>query len=279
MLATALFLATLLPGHTVMQKSAFSAARIHFAIVFIGGPDPQGEGKNILNQFLANLSKISGISRSRLAGHYFNSLPAAKAYIRRNRNCFIVGSIGFFAANRRSMNLVPLAKVSMQGSDREQYFLVVKKGRYRNLQQMKGKKISGNVLYESSRFLSNIVFQKRINVRTYFRLKPTHRPLTAVRRVSRGRVDGVLLNRMQYNSLKRLAMFRRLQVAYRSPRLPALGLMMVNTPVNRAEKGKLLKALTGLCRMPEGQKVCKNFGIQGFNKVTPGEVERAVASY
>lgn len=274
-----LSLCAVLPMNMSTRNAAYSADKIHFAIVFAGGPDPQGEGKNILNQFLDNLSRMTGISASRLTGQYFNRLSTAKRYISRNRNCFIMGSIGFYAENKNRFGLVPLTKVSMQGSDREQYFLLVKKGRYKNLKQMRGKKISGNVLYENKRFLSRIIFANKVNVASFFKLKPTQRPLTAVRRLTRNRIDGVLLNRMQYNSLKKLSLFQRVSVVYTSPSLPALGLMMVNTPVNAAVKNKIVSAITGMCSLQDGKKVCSNFGIQGFKSVSAGEVESALSSY
>ncbi len=275
----AFLFATMLPlGHS-LQESGYAESKIYFAIVFPGGPDPQGEGKNILNQFLGHLSKMTGISSSRLTGQYFNSLSTATSYIRQNRNCFVMASIGFYAANKRSLNLVPLTKVSMEGSDREQFFLLVKKGKYRNLNQLRGKVVSGNVLYENPRFLNKIVFKNKINVSTFFKMKPTQRPLTAVRRLRRGKVDGVLLNRMQYNSLKKLALFQQISVVYSSPSLPALGLMMVKTPVTSSVQEKVVRAMTGMCSLREGKKVCNNFGIQGFKRVNGGEVEGALKSY
>lgn len=84
---------------------------------------------------------------------------------------------------------------------------------------------------------------------------------------------------MQYNSLKRLSLFQKLSVVYKSPSLPALGLMMVNTPANAAVKPKIIAAITGMCSLQEGEKVCRNFGIQGFEKVTAGEVESALSTY
>ena len=155
-----------LPGVFQQPGTSLSAGteKIHFAIVFPGGPDTGPEGDKIITQFLDILTQQTKIARSDVTGQYFNNIAPAKEYIQKNRNCFIMGSIGFFLSNRVSYNLVPLSLVTSDGKRTEQYFLIVKKGSYKSLGELKGKKVSGNVLYEDTKFINTLVFDNKINV-------------------------------------------------------------------------------------------------------------------
>ncbi len=246
------------------NSPGYSAEKTSFALIFLGGPDTGAEGDKIINQFLSTLARLSNMGANSFQGKYFNSMTEAKAYITQNRNVYIMASIGFFLSNRNAMNLTPLALVKLQGNDREQFYLSVKKGAYKNLQQLKGKTLSGNVLYEDGKFINAMIFDNEIRIGDHFVLKPTNRPLSAIRKLTTGQFDAVLLNHMQYFSLKGLAIFQQIEVIHKSPKMPALGMMMTNTPQNRSTKNRILSAVTTMCNQADTKGVCKNFGIDGF---------------
>ena len=252
---------------------------VDFVIIFPGGPDTQQEGTSMISQFISNLVKLTGLSKSQLRGKYFNNINLARTYIKTHRNSFIMGSLGFFLAHKSNMGLVPLATVNLGSSNKERYYLVVKKGRYGSLNQLKGKTLSGNVIFETKNYINNIVFNDSIDVSKHFLLKPTSRPLSAVRRLTRKRIDAVLLNKMQYESLKSLALFSKIEVIYKSNEVPALGLMMVNNSRTKSVKDKVLNAVTTMCNLADTKEVCKNFGLSGFLRVKPGELDEVTRKY
>jgi len=110
-------------------------------------------------------------------------------------------------------------------------------------------------------------------------LKPSSRPLSAVRKLTSGQVDAVLLNHMQYTSLKNLDVFSKIEVLYQSPQMPALGLMMANTKTNNAAKEKIVNAVTRMCNQADTKDACKNFGIDGFNKLEVGTLKDEITKY
>ena len=252
---------------------------VDFVIIFPGGPDTQQEGASMINQFITNLAKLTGISKSQLRGKYFNNINSARTYIKNHRNSFIMGSLGFFLAHKSNMKLVPLATVNLGSSNKERYYLVVKKGRYSSLNRLKGKTLSGNVIFENKNYINNIVFNDSIDVSKHFILKPTSRPLSAVRRLTRKRIDSVLLNKMQYESLKSLALFSKIEVIYKSNEVPALGLMMVDSTKTNSVKNKVLSAVTRMCNLADTKDVCKNFGLSGFLRVKPGELDEVTEKF
>ena len=264
---------------STLRTPGYGAEKINFAVIFLGGPDTGVEGDKIINQFMASLAKLTSMKKDSLQGKYFNNINDAKTYIRENKNSYIMGSIGFYLANKKSMDLVPLAAVKIDNDDREQYVLIVKKGSYKSLKQLKGKVLAGNVLYEDVKFINKLIFENKIDIAKHFQLKPSNRPLSAVRKLTSGQVDAVLLNNMQYASLKSLDVFSKIEVLYQSPQMPALGLMMANTKTNNAVKEKIVNAVTRMCNQADTKEACKNFGIDGFNKLEAGTLKDEITKY
>lgn len=262
-----------------LTMPGYCAEKINFAVIFLGGPDTGAEGEKIISQFMSSLTKLTAMKKDSLQGKYFNNITDAKSYIQQNKNTYIMGSIGFYLANKKSMNLSPLAAVKIDGDDKEQYSLIVKKGSYKSLKQLKGKILAGNVLYEDTRFINRIIFNNKINIANYFKLKPSSRPLSAVRKLTSGEYDAVLLNHMQYNSLKNLDVFNKIEVLHQSPKIPALGLMMANTKTNNAAKSKIVNAVTRMCNQADTKEACKNFGIDGFDKLEAENLKNEISKY
>ncbi|MBP7734894.1 MAG: PhnD/SsuA/transferrin family substrate-binding protein [Spirochaetes bacterium] len=261
------------------HSKGYCAEKINFAVIFLGGPDTGEEGEKIISQFMTSLTKLTSMKKDSLQGKYFNNISDAKSYIKQNKNSYIMGSLGFYLANKKSMNLSPLAVVKIGGDDKEQYYLIVKKGAYKSLKQLKGKVLAGNILYEDTKFINKVIFDNKIDVTKHFQLKPSNRPLSAVRKLTSGQFDAVLLNNMQYNSLKNLDVFNKIEVIFQSSKMPALGLMMTNTKTNNAAKNKIVNAVTRMCNQADTKDACKNFGIDGFDKLEAETLKNEITKY
>jgi hypothetical protein len=262
-----------------MQTPGHCAEKINFAVIFLGGPDTGAEGEKIITQFMSSLTKLTGMEKNSLSGKYFNNIGDAKTYVQKNKNSYIMASIGFYLANRKPMNLSPLAVVKLDGEDKEQYFLIVKKDSHKTLKSLKGKILAGNILYEDQKFINTMIFDNKIDISKYFQLKPTNRPLSAVRKLISGEYDAVLLNHLQYYSLKHLDLFNKIEVIHESTKMPALGLMMINTKTNKAAQNKIVNAITKMCNQEDTKGVCKNFGIDGFDKIEPEILDNEIKKY
>ena len=278
---TIMTLAILLAAYVLLpyHAPAISADKISFAVIFLGGPDTGEEGEKIITQFVNSLSKLSGMSKNSIQGKYFNNIADAKTYIQQNKNSYVMASLGFYLANRKGMNLLPLALVKIQGNDKEQYYLIVKKGKYESLKELKGKILAGNIIYEDKKFINKLVFNNKVDISTYFKLKPSNRPRSAIRKLTSGEYDAVLLNHMQYNNLKRLPEFSGIQIIHESAQMPALGFMMVNTSKNKSSQKKIINAITRMCNQDDTREACKNFGIDGFDKIEPEILDNEIKKY
>ncbi|MBN1676892.1 MAG: PhnD/SsuA/transferrin family substrate-binding protein [Kiritimatiellae bacterium] len=248
-------------------------------IVFPGGPDADGEGREMIGQFLDILRRAAGFEREQVAGAYFNDLQAAVAHLRGAPHSFVMASLGFFLAQRQALSLVPLANVQFGGDAEQQYALLVRKGAFKTTAEMAGKTLAGNTLYEDPKYLTRMVFDNQLDVTRHFVLQPTARPLSALRKLARGKLDGVLLDRGQYRSLQELPLLGELEVIYTSPLLPALGLMMTDTATTRALQAQLVKAVIEMCGSDEGRAACAGFGITGFVPVDAARMRAVIDTY
>ena len=261
-------------------SSGASAAEeeLKIAIIFPGGPAPEKVEKYI-GQFVDIIAGEVGLEKDSFIGRYFTEQQAALDYLEKNRDSFIISSLGFYLYRRKALDLIPLARVELTAGTAGRYFLVVKKGTAGSLEELKGKTISGSTLYEDHQFLNRIVFNNLVDIGSDFILKPTSRPLSAIRKVLKGTIDGVLMDEVQYKSLKSLPFFEEIEVIYTSPLLPEVGLMMVDTPATRKLKDRLLKALLAMGDSEDGSAAFKAFGLAGFKEIDPASLDEVIVKY
>lgn len=261
----------------VAQEEAVGE-ELMIAVISPGGPSPKKVEKYI-GQFIGTIADRIGIGEKSVTARYFTKQKPALDFLDKNRGSFIIGSLGFYLSRRESLNLLPLARVELIAGRASRYYLVVKKGTFGTLDELKEKTISGSPLYEDPRFLSRIVFNNRVDVDSDFILKPTARPLSAIRKLLRGEVDGVLLDQVQYRSLKSLPFSDEIAVVYTSPVLPEVGLMMVDTAATRILKERLLKALITMGESEDGADAFKAFGLVGFKPIEPNALNEVISKY
>jgi hypothetical protein len=252
---------------------------VGIVVIYLGGPDTGAEGKKLIDQLIEHLAGAMAVDPASLVGTYFNETKPAIEHLMKNKDAFILGSLGFYLANRKSLSLSPLALLKSAANGEERDYVLVRKGRYKSPDDLKGKTLFGSPLFEDLGYLDRVVFGGKLEVAKHFDLKPTSRPLSAVRKLERDEADAVLLNTVQYDSLRRLPLFEKLEVVFTSDPRPALGLMMIETAHTKALRDKVLKAVVEMCATPKGQSLCSNFGIAGFDPVKPGALDATIKVY
>lgn len=244
-------------------------------VVYPGGPNPGSSQQNVIDDFV---SRLTGELSLTLKGTYFNDTEAAAAFLADHPNSFVFGSTGFFLAQREALSLVPELTVILPDGHPEQYFLVSRKGAFSDLASMKGKSISGSPLYESSSFLDQIVFAGKATV-SEFELQPTNRPLSALRKLTSGDLDGVLLGAPQYHSLSGLPLADELDTVFASEPIASVGFMRTDNESTAKVAAHLTEALIQLSQTSEGAEACKGFGVAGFATPDQEAVAKLIESY
>ena len=209
--------------------AADKAAPVALVIVNPGGPDAGSEG----NKLAAELAP------SQIEAAYFNQLPAAAAYLGKHKDAFVLGGLGVFLSQRRGLQLVPLAQLVGKSGGDDVFTVVVRKGRYASLDELRGKTLHGSVLADDGRFVDRFVFGGKLRASEHFKCVPSERPLSALRKLGADEIDAVVLNRVQFAALEPMPLFAKLQAIYSS------GHGVPNNDVNRAARERL-----GLTRDP-----------------------------
>ncbi|MBI5507655.1 MAG: PhnD/SsuA/transferrin family substrate-binding protein [Deltaproteobacteria bacterium] len=249
------------------------------AVVYLGGPDAGAEGKALIDDLVDHLEETTGVEAGTFVGAYFNETAPAARHLQKNKDAFILGSLGFYLANRAALGLKPLATLSGNSGTDERHSVVVKKGRFASLEALRHKRLYGSPLYEAPAYVNRVIFAGRLDAATHFDLKPTSRPLSALRKLEKDEADAVLVNEVQLESLRRLPLFEKLQVVFTSAPQPALSLMVASTPRTDPLVAKVQSAVLALCATPAGEALCKNFGILGFAALEPGALDAVTKLY
>jgi ABC-type phosphate/phosphonate transport system substrate-binding protein len=275
LLAVAAVLVSVISG-----ARAAAAPPINVVIVYLGGPDAGAEGKKLIDELVVHLGSATGLPAGSFTGAYFNDGTKAVAHLEKNRDAFVLGSLGFFLAHRKSLALVPLARLNTGTNGSERFYIVANKEQYTTLEAVRGKTLWGSPLYEDPRFLDLFVFGGKLALGSYFKLERSNRPLSAIRKLEKKEgVDAVLLNSGQYEGVTRMTLFDKLSILFTSEPVPTLGFMMVDTPRTQAIKAKMLETVTQMCDTKQGAPVCTNFGIKGFAAIPAGTFDPLVARY
>ncbi len=234
---------------------------------------PLGEGSaaaatRYMKPFLRHLEKRAGWPEGSVTGRYINGLAACKAYIRSHKPGFGLVSQGTYVANRRAWRLRVIGRVDMPRGAGKRLYLVTKKGAYRSLDELKGKKLKSNHVAEVS-FLSKVIFRGKIDAGRFFKLVATSSPLMGFKSVHRGRADCTLVNDDELAIMKRRREGADLEVLYKSPRLPGTPVVAFGRNASKTDIATLRKVLPGLCS-GDGKSVCQNAMIRGFRSASNG---------
>jgi len=187
-------------------------------------------------------------------------------------------SLGIFLEGEAKYRLKPLVLARISGKTTTKYRVMVKKGTYKTLDDLKDKVLTGN-LVDDPLFLTKVVFAGKYRAGQDFKLKQTPRALRALRNVSKGKADAALVDDLQFSSLKELPLFDKLEVIFESEEMPNLGLVYVAGRTSDADAKKLADALVGMCSDPVGKTMCKDFNVEGFEAVPPNALDRIKALY
>ena len=251
------------------------AAKSSVGLVIVTPPGVElgRDGARYVDELVAIVSRAMGLKPGELTGSAFGDAEAAAQAIAAHGDCFVLGSIGFYAAHRATLSLSPLLALQRADKAPERYRVIVKKGRYDSLDSLKGKTLAGSPLFESARFVDVAAFGDALKSREHFQLKPSKRPLREVRALVSEKVDAVLIDGAQFSSLGALPILESLAVLHTSEPLPSLGLMARGTDRVKSLAPRMIEAAQALCAHEEGKSLCKSFGIAGFERADTAAID------
>jgi len=228
-----------------------------------GAPATEEEAAPYVELLLDYLkTKLGGQSFS---GSFFGELAPGLAHIAKVRPAYGFVSVGFYQAHGKAMGMVPLAQIVAGGKRARPYSVVVRKGAYASLEQLKGKKLAGGILFEPELFF-DLGLGGAFKAKD-FELIPTTRSLRYLRRVAKGRVDGMILDARAVDGLSKLKLPAELTVIHQTAPIPHPVFVAFDAVAPRAERDRMRAALLALCSDEAGKKVCENFDFGSFARV------------
>ena len=229
--------------------------------------------KPYLDVFIGYLAKKLGWSPGSYETRFEGSPEGGRRFMEERRPAYAALSLDLYLDLEQRNNLKPMILARAKDMPAERYRILVKKGRYQALQDLKGKILAGDQAGET-KFVSRVILAGKLDAASYFELQPTPRPLRAIRQVARGQIDAVLVNSLQYESLKKLPLLEQLQVVFESDSMPNLGLAYAEGRAKPEDIKRLTQALINMCADPEGKNLCADFGIEGFEPASADVLDK-----
>ncbi len=240
-----------------------------------GGTVKARQAKPAMDKMLGVLQSLGGWPKGTFRHEFTSKVDECRKLLAEKKPAFVISSLGLFLEHRTTHHLTPLARPRIAGSSDEIFRVLVKKGGYETLADLKGKSLGGSLLAEPA-FLRRVVFKGGIDPAAHFQLKPTGRALRALRKLARGKLDAVLVNEQQFRALAGLPFAQDLEPVFTSDPLPQVGLAADEKKTTPADRKRLTGALSKMCDHEQGKEICEMFGLEAFVPADPGAYEAVI---
>jgi ABC-type phosphate/phosphonate transport system substrate-binding protein len=244
-------------------------------VCYPGGAVNAKDANGAMNSMLRVVERVGKWQENSL-----NSLFTAKSAECRNlmaekKPRFAITSLGLYLELRSQHNLLPVVQPKIKGRTSERYRVMVRKDKYKSLDELKGKTLGGTVLEEQS-FIGKIVFAGQYDPASFFVLKKSNQAIRALRALDKGELDAVILNEQQFSGLPALHLQTPLDVLFTSEEIPLMGVVANSATTTAEERARFGKALEEMCTDTEGKKLCDLFGVESFAAVDAAVFEPMV---
>ena len=192
-------------------------------------------------------------------GRYFNKLDPALDFLHNTPPVWGIVRLGFYSEQASRFQMTALASTRPGGYNKDIWRLVVKRDAPEDWKSLKGK-ILGNMLFETGA-AACLLFEVP-PAQLPFILKGTFRPLRSLRRVTKGKTTGVVLDRSQYEALEALSLVKKIKTVHTSRELSASPVIWFGTPDDRTKR--LTAILLGMKEDKNAESLLKLLQTDGF---------------
>ncbi len=243
------FVATLLCLTSTSALGQVTDAR-KFLICHTGSVATAEDAQPYIDGFGSYLAKRLGWGEGTWEVRFENKRKKGVGALREWTPAYATLSLGIFLEKEKSERLKPLVMARVNGRTNNKYYVLVQKGAVKSLDELAGKSLAGSVVDDPD-FLSKVVFAGKLDAGKHFVLQQTARPLRAIRKVTKGKLD----------------------VVYESADIPNLGMVYVEGRASADDIRKFADALVQMCKDAEGKKMCESFAVEGFEHVPAGALD------
>lgn len=267
-----LFRILLLTGLLGPAPALLAAEPAPIVVCYPGGPVDEDDANGAMASMLRVVERVGGWPADSFSSLFTAKAAECRKLLAEKNPRFAITSLGLFLEQRAAHNLIPVVQPRIKGASTERYRVVVQKGRYQTLEELRGKTLGGTVL-EEPEFIGKIVFAGQFDPAEFFALKPSRQAIRALRAMDGGELDAVILNGQQGAGLASLPLKNPVEAVFTSEEIPLAGVAADGKATTTEERGRFGKALEGMCADAEGKKLCDLFGVEAFVPADPAAFE------
>ena len=233
-------------------------------VCYPGGTVNNKDANGAMNSMLRVVERVGQWPENSFDSQFTTKTDECRKLISEKKPRFAFTSLGLYLELRGQHQLVPIVQPKIKGLSSERYRIMVQKGKYNSLDDLKGKTLGGTPLEEPS-FIGKIVFAGKYDPTTFFVLKSSNQAIRALRSLDKGELDAVILNDQQFGGLTSLQLSNPLEAVFTSEEIPLIGMVADKASTTEEERTRFTNALKEMCTDTEGKKLCELFGIESFS--------------
>lgn len=253
----AIFLCFLLPG-----IAAAASSILNFAIIQPGQPGDSAAAQPVMDALAAYLQQR--LPNSSIAGGYYKRSENALAALADQPPQWAIVSLGFYMEHGVELAMMPIASTRPTGIEEERLYLLVDREQNGDWRQLQGR-VEGTMLFQKQA-VARLLFGSSPE-QLPFVLQGTFNPLRAVRKVARGQLAGVVLDRLQFQAMQALPLMDQLKSIQCSADLPTAAVVWFGAP--DAQARALAKVLQNMAADPEAANLLSLLQSDGFGPADP----------
>ena len=237
-------------------------------VCYPGGPVNAKDANSAMSSMLRVVERVGQWQENSFNSQFTTKTDECRKLIAEKKPKFAITSLGLYLELRSQHNLLPVVQPKIKGHTSERYRVMVQNGKFKSLDDLKGKTLGGTVLAEQD-FIGKIVFAGKYDPASFFVIKTSNQAIRALRSLDKGELDAVILNEQQFSGLPSLHLQTPLDVLFTSEEIPLMGVVANSAITNAEERARFGEALEAMCSDSEGKKLCDLFGVQSFAVVEP----------
>ena len=239
------------------------AGNLDFAVIQPGQPGTEAEARPVMDAFAHYIQQKMG-SDETIKGHYFNQLDAALAFLKSSPPTWGIVQLGVYVQHATDFQMTPVATTRPGGFTKDIWHLMAQEDGGSKWQSLKGK-IRGNMLFEKK--AAACLLFGLLPDRLPFTLEGTFRPLRSLRSLVKGKITGVVLDHVQYETVKTMPMGKKIKVMHISRELPTSPVVWFGDENDSTKK--LAGVLQGMGEDENAAKLLTLLQTDGFGPVDP----------
>ena len=246
----------------VSSPAGAATQPLNFAVIQPGQPGDSAAAQPVMDALAAYLQQR--LANSSVTGNYYNRTDDALAAVAKERPQWAIVSLGIFIEHGVDLAMTPIASTLPTGAEQERFYLLVAKEHGDDWRKLQGR-VEGTMLFQD-RAVARLLFDEPSG-QLPFVLQGTFNPLRAVRKVARGQLAGVILDRLQFQAMQALPLMDQLKSIHCSAELPTAAVVWFGEPDQRAQR--LAEVLQAMASDPDAGELLTLLQSAGFAPPDP----------